>query len=269
MQGLHHVSSIVNDQDKTYWFYHDILGLNRLKQTLNYEDKRYKHDYYGDSQIHFPLSTFFPRPDLRKGILRGKRASTLYYRTPKPLVWWEKHLRQFGIQTTYLEQGLSFYDPDEIHLVIETDETSPVDLQWVGVEIRGQDYLQVGHFLNEVLSLKAQPKADRTRYYFTDDSPTWIDLVHENYPPSTTGTGIIHHIAFICDDLETLIETLDHHQIEHTEIKDRNYFKSLYFTIPQGLLVEAATSYPGLSVDEDTKHLGETLIIPKHFKEEL
>ncbi|HZG62404.1 MAG TPA: hypothetical protein VEY13_02675, partial [Rubrobacteraceae bacterium] len=47
-----------------------------------------------------------------------------------------------------------------------------------------------------------------------------------------------------------------------TPILDRNYFHSIYFREPGGVLFEIATDPPGFAVDEDSDHLGESLKLP-------
>jgi glyoxalase family protein len=48
-----------------------------------------------------------------------------------------------------------------------------------------------------------------------------------------------------------------------TEVRDRDYFRSIYFREPRGILFEIATLSPGFAVDEDPGHLGEALKLPK------
>jgi glyoxalase family protein len=47
-----------------------------------------------------------------------------------------------------------------------------------------------------------------------------------------------------------------------TPVIDRDYFKSVYFREPQGVLFELATTSPGFAIDEDPDHLGEALRLP-------
>ncbi len=79
------------------------------------------------------------------------------------------------------------------------------------------------------------------------------------------GAGQTHHVAFRARDEEQLTGWREHllaQGIEVSPIKDRNYFKSLYFRSPDGLLHEIATDPPGFAVDEDSAHLGATLKLP-------
>ena len=47
-----------------------------------------------------------------------------------------------------------------------------------------------------------------------------------------------------------------------TQIMDRQYFKSIYFREPGGVLFEIATDAPGFSVDEPLLELGRSLKLP-------
>jgi len=51
-----------------------------------------------------------------------------------------------------------------------------------------------------------------------------------------------------------------------TDVRDRDYFKSIYFRVPSGVLFEIATLSPGFAVDEDPDHLGEALRLPKQHE---
>lgn len=79
------------------------------------------------------------------------------------------------------------------------------------------------------------------------------------------GAGQTHHIAFRTKDREEQEAWRDRllsRGIEVTEILDRQYFESIYFRAPDGLLVELATDGPGFTVDEDEADLGNTLKLP-------
>jgi glyoxalase family protein len=47
-----------------------------------------------------------------------------------------------------------------------------------------------------------------------------------------------------------------------TPVRDRQYFHSIYFTEPGGVLFEIATDNPGFATDESPAHLGEALKLP-------
>ncbi len=79
------------------------------------------------------------------------------------------------------------------------------------------------------------------------------------------GVGQTHHVAFRVESEEKQLEwrrRLLSLGLDPTEVRDRTYFKSIYFRSPDGLLVEIATDGPGFAVDEDAGALGRELIVP-------
>jgi glyoxalase family protein len=87
----------------------------------------------------------------------------------------------------------------------------------------------------------------------------------KNAPRAREGTGQTHHVAFRANDEDHLAAWREHllaQGIDVTDIRDRNYFKSIYFRSPDGLLHEIATDVPGFAVDEDADRLGESLRLP-------
>jgi glyoxalase family protein len=61
-------------------------------------------------------------------------------------------------------------------------------------------------------------------------------------------------------------QLVDHHGLQPTEQKDRNYFRSIYFREPGGVLFEIATDIPGFAVDEPVETLGRALKLPSFLE---
>jgi hypothetical protein len=80
------------------------------------------------------------------------------------------------------------------------------------------------------------------------------------------GRGSVHHVAFRAKDDATQAEMAAHlrdrHGLQPTEQKDRQYFRSVYFLEPGGILFEIATDEPGFTVDEAAPTLGKDLKLP-------
>jgi glyoxalase family protein len=79
------------------------------------------------------------------------------------------------------------------------------------------------------------------------------------------GAGTVHHIAWRAKDEEDLLKwrsLLQDKGYYPTEIRDRNYFKAVYFHEEGGILFEIATDPPGFSVDEPVNELGQKLMLP-------
>ena len=76
----------------------------------------------------------------------------------------------------------------------------------------------------------------------------------------------MHHVAFRAkddaDQAEMVKKLAETHGIQTTEQKDRNYFRSVYFREPGGILFEIATDEPGFAADEPQDSLGEALKLP-------
>jgi glyoxalase family protein len=51
-----------------------------------------------------------------------------------------------------------------------------------------------------------------------------------------------------------------------TDVIDRNYFHSIYFREPGGVLFEIATDQPGFMIDEDKNSLGLDLKLPEMYE---
>jgi len=76
----------------------------------------------------------------------------------------------------------------------------------------------------------------------------------------------VHHIAFRAkDDAEQLQwrEHLIDLGYNVTPVMDRDYFHSIYFRGPGGVLFEIATDPPGFTLDEKLKELGTHLHLPR------
>jgi glyoxalase family protein len=104
-----------------------------------------------------------------------------------------------------------------------------------------------------------------TRYGFADAAGV-VDL--RDAPDARRGSwgvGSVHHLAWRVDDeahQADVRERIAAADAQPTPVIDRFWFRSVYFKEPGGVLLELATDGPGFSVDEDTAHLGETLVLP-------
>ena len=107
----------------------------------------------------------------------------------------------------------------------------------------------------------------RIRVAAGDDAPGhWMELkASPDAPAALNGTGTVHHVAMaIATEAEQLAlrQELIEAGRQVTEVRDREYFKSIYFREPGGVLFEVATMGPGFAVDEPQAHLGEALKLP-------
>lgn len=97
-----------------------------------------------------------------------------------------------------------------------------------------------------------------------------MELVAEpDAPIAKLGAGGVHHVAWRVPDEAAQLEVADRvraNGVGVTEMKDRKYFKSIYFRIPGGVVFEVATDGPGFTVDEREDTLGESLQLPREYE---
>ncbi|MGD8201059.1 ring-cleaving dioxygenase [Ornithinimicrobium sp. W1679] len=286
--GLHHVTAIAGDPQRNIDFYIEGLGLRLVKRTVNFDDPSTYHLYYGDESGNpGSLMTFFPWRGVPKGrVGAGQSTSTAFSVPQDSLGWWKDHFAGLGVEPTLTssngEDRLLVRDPDG--LVIElvasstTDPRDPWDSASVPAEhaVRGQhsSVLTVGdpagtlRVLTEDLGMSVvQEEGPRTRVAAGDGGPGHVvDVVADpRAQEGLTAGGTVHHIAFRVPDQATqeqwrqdLVER--GHQV--TAILDRQYFTSIYFREPGGVLFEIATDTPGFDIDEPLLELGRSLKLP-------
>jgi len=159
--------------------------------------------------------------------------------------------------------------------------TPEMDLQGIHhVTGHSKDLVAAGEFYEQALGLKLIKKT------VNQDVPDLLHYFWANYDGETVlpgsdmtlfgvnhlarnaqeGVGQTHHIAFRADDDEQLGAWREHllgQGIAVTEIRDRSYFKSIYFNAPDGLRIEIATDPPGFAIDEASNALGQALKLPE------
>jgi glyoxalase family protein len=286
--GLHHVTAIASEPQRNVDFYTRVLGLRLVKQTVNFDAPDTYHLYYGDQQGRpSTLLTFFPW----RGVPKGKQGTGLTTATgfsvpPESLGWWQRRLTGLGmdVQGPHDRDGeevLTFHDPDG--LVIELI-ASAADARsgWDGVAqvpaehaVRGlysvtmseQMLDPTAQMLAGMLGMRlGREDAARARFGMADGGAgAVVDVAADTGPRGLQAGGTVHHIAFRAPDGETQArwrqELLDA-GVDVTEIIDRQYFTSIYFREPGGVLLEIATDQPGFTVDEPLLELGRSLKLP-------
>lgn len=291
--GLHHITAIAGDAQRNYDFYTKTLGLRMVKKTVNFDDPQTYHFYFGD-EVGSPGSilTFFPWPNVRQGKDGAGMATEIGYSVPKgSLEFWkdrfeEKNVRHYQITEQFGERKLPFQDPDGLKLsLIETEhkderkgfETAEVK---ASVAIKGfhtvtlslNNNAATAEILTEVFGYKkVKSEGDLTRYK-TDTvvNAAIVDLLEvPDLPGGLNAGGTNHHVAFRVKDEETLMamrEKVLKKGLQITEKINRDYFFSLYFREPGGVLFEIATDNPGFATDETVEELGSSLQLPDRYK---
>ena len=287
IKGLHHVTSMARDARQNNEFFTGKLGLRRVKKTVNFDAPDVYHLYYAD-EFGTPGSvmTYFPFPNIGKGRPGVGEVGTTVFSVPEgTLGYWKEHLekeRVTGLKTEigFGENRLHFDGPDgDSFALVEAkgDERAPWSKGGVPADdaIRGFHSaslrLRDGGATEELLKFMGYENVDQSgnvkRLAIKDGNGA--DIIDIETLPGATfadlGAGSVHHIAFAVENrarqLEVRKALLDTgYQV--TPVIDRDYFWSVYFRTPGGVLFEIATNEPGFDRDEDTAHLGETLKLP-------
>ncbi len=296
--GIHHVTAIASDPQANLDFYSRVLGLRLVKKTVNFDDPQTYHLYYGDAEGRpGSILTFFPWPGARRGQLGSGQAATVSFAVPKDsLERWQVRLQQHDIAFSHHRvlgaPTLRFLDPDGLPLELAgtLGDAAGAELgaPWQGEEqigpgmaIRGIDSVTLIYDRPEpslallthamgfhtVASSEDQTDAAVQRFALAEGGPTArLDVrLTTTSGRGRIAAGSIHHVAFRVADDEAQAwwqRHLGEHHCQVTPVMDRQYFRSVYFREPGGVLFELATDAPGFAIDEPLEALGQHLMLP-------
>lgn len=291
--GLHHITAIAGDAQRNYDFYTKVMGLRMVKKTVNFDDPQTYHFYFGD-EMGTPGSilTFFPWPRVKQGKTGTGMVTEIGYSVPvSSLGFWKERFESLGIThgeptERFGAKILPFRDPDGLDLVlIETETTGqmkPWETKAVTTEVatRGfhsvtltlSDFRATAAILTEVFDYELlEQEGSRYRYRTKAvENASIVDILElPNVGPGINAGGTNHHVAFRVENEEVLMdfrEKFIQRGLKITEKINRDYFYSLYFREPGGVLFELATDNPGFSVDEPVDALGTKLKLPKQYE---
>ena len=290
--GIHHVTAIAASAQKNLEFYAGILGLRMVKKTVNFDAPEVYHFYYGDEQGNpGTILTFFPYEGLTRGRQgKGMLNSTTFSVAASSFDYWTSRLQRFSIaykdpiERFDGETVVYFEDPDGLGLELvfnDTDDRTgysrgPIPVEsaikgFYNVEIWEEGYertagLLTGQMDHELIA----EKGNRFRFAANNIPGNYVDILCA--PDSLRGlggSGTVHHLAFKTPDASSQLEVRAKLEkiVNSTPVLDRNYFTSIYFREPGGVLFEVATAGPGFDVDESPEHLGELLQLPSQFEQ--
>jgi glyoxalase family protein len=289
INGLHHVTTLAGDAQRNVDYYTDILGLRLIKKTINFDAPDVYHLYYGD-EAGSPgtILTFFPYGNLPRGRKGGGQLTYTAFSIPtNSLGFWIDRLHKFNIAYAgpykrFNETCLRFEDFDGagVELVANDDDTRT---GWTGGHIpaefvvRGFHTVELNEFktdrtiqlLTEVMNHELVAEENgRFRFKAGVGGPgNYVDVQHgANDVRALQGAGSVHHVAFSTDNDDSQLairERVVEAGFNPTPVLDRNYFHSIYFREPGGILFEIATNPPGFAIDEPLSELGQHLKLPE------
>ena len=286
--GIHHVTAIAGEPQRNLDFYVGMLGLRMVKKTVNFDDPGTYHLYYGDGAARpGSIMTFFPWGGAPLGLQGTGQLTVTSFSVPaSSLGYWTERLVEHGIRFEkpagrFGETVLNFADPEGMRLELvaaASDQREPWEDGPVPAEhaVRGfhhvtlseRDSSRTTRLMADTLGFRQVEEEDgRYRFEAGDGGAgNVVDVVDGSGDPrGRMGVGTVHHVAFrVPDDgaLLALREEVVAQGYNVTPVLDRNYFHSIYFREPGGVLFEIATDSPGFAVDEDPEHLGENLKLP-------
>jgi glyoxalase family protein len=289
ISGLHHVTATVGEAQEDLDFTAGVLGLRQVKRTVNFDNRFVYHFYYGDERgTPGTIWTTFPYggwgvPPGREGA--GQIASTAFSVPAGSLASWQARLEQHGIAhvaapARFRDKAIAFRHPSGLRfeLVESGDDSREAWAKVVGpgTALRGLHSVTLCvrtpaatlELLTGVLGFTVVEETDgRIRVAVNGNRPGHLmDIAHDpDAPPARNGVGTVHHVARAIGTEEEqlgLRAELVGLGVQVTEVRDRQYFKSIYFREPGGVLFEVATTAPGFLVDEEVRHLGRDLKLP-------
>ncbi len=289
--GIHHVTAVASDPQANVDFYAGLLGLRLVKKTVNFDDPSAYHLYYGDeSGSPGTALTFFYWPGLgaRGRVGAGQSTTIVFSAPPGSLDYWEARLRLNGVKARgvrrFGEDTLRFADPDRIPVEIVAAD-GDARRGWTGGDVPAEYALRGFHtaeltlrdgaptarLLTETMGFrKVREEGARIRFAASGDAPgAYADLVTEPAAAGTGGAGTIHHVAWSVPDDEAELrmrEDIRRAGYDVSPVRDRNYFHSIYYPEPGGILFEIATAGPGFTIDETLAELGTGLMLPGPFE---
>jgi glyoxalase family protein len=287
--SLHHVTATVDDAQDDLDFCLGLLGLRLVKKTVNFDNHHVYHFYYGN-ECGTPGTLWTTFPYKGKGVPTGTKGAgqinvTSFSVPTGSLDFWRARLEERDVAVDELgprfgEKVISFSDRSGLRfeLIATERDHRPAWTKSVGAEwaIRGLHSItmivrspeRTLELMRGLLGFELVDEiSGRFRLAVTGDEPGGIiDVVSDpDAPAAANGLGTVHHVAMaIAEDDEQirLREQLIEWGCRVTEIRDRSYFRSIYFREPGGVLFEVATVRPGFTLDEDLRCLGRELKLP-------
>jgi glyoxalase family protein len=293
MPGIHHITAICGEPQRNIDFYAGLLGLRLVKKTVNFDDPGSYHLYYGDG-LGSPgtVMTFFawilpPMVTARARQGTGQITATPFWIPAASLDFWVDRLAAADVDFDgpthrFGEPVISLVDPDDLPLELVARPGGTLRAPWKvgpvptehairrfsGATLSLAGYERTARLLTETMGFR-EVGSEGTRFRFQvgeGDDAAMIDLLCQpEGDPGRMGIGAVHHIAWRTPSREQQEQwrgVLAKAGYDVTPVLDRNYFESIYFREPGGVLFEIATDPPGFTADESPEELGTHLKLP-------
>ncbi len=288
ISGLHHVTAIARDPQVNVDFYTGVLGLRLVKRTVNFDDPGTYHFYYGDGAgTPGTLLTFFPWPLAKRGSQGAGQATATAFSVPAAsLGWWRERLARHHVAfeepvRRLDEEVISLLDRDGLELELVAHEGAEQRAPWDGGPVPPEQAIRGFHgvtltewnprvsagLLGAMGFRQVAESGRRTRFEVgPGGAGSYVDLLGvPDAPQGRISAGTVHHVAWRVADDATQAHwqrTLADAGVHVTPVQDRQYFRSIYFREPGGVLFEIATDVPGFATDETVAELGGGLRLP-------
>ena len=293
ISGIHHITAIASSASENLAFYEEVLGLRLVKKTVNFDDPYTYHLYYGDDAgSPGTIISFFPWENLPRGKPGAGMVKAIAFSIPMGSVdYWRERLNLQGVETKkgerFGESLIQFEDPHGLGLELVEMENVPAASALSDGSIASahrifglhsatafQDSVEGIQDLltNEMGMVLHGKEGNRYRFKMNNDDACghFYDVVIDvQAEMGRQGGGTVHHIAFRTatgDEQKFWQQSLRDKGFSVTAIRDRKYFKSIYFHAPGGVLFEIATDPPGFSMDEPYERLGRDLKLPDQYE---
>jgi glyoxalase family protein len=293
ISGIHHITAVASAAAENLTFYQDVLGLRLVKRTVNFDDPTTYHLYYGDGAgTPGTIMTFFPWENLPAGRPGAGMIVATAFSIPRHAIdYWNDRLAVQGIPAEggrrFGEPLIQFKDPHGLPLELIGVSLPPASVAWRQSTVAPEHAILGFHSATALLNSLDPTDAlladsmgmrllekDGRRFRFAIGPPPapgrFFDVVVD--PAAAQGLpggGTVHHIAFRTPTAgEQLVwrSQLMQAGFPVTPVRDRSYFRSIYFHEPGGVLFEIATDPPGFTVDEPLELLGRQLKLPPQYE---
>lgn len=285
--GLHHITALASSPQKNVDFYAGILGLRLVKKTINFDAPEVYHLYYGNEKgSPGTILTFFPYPGIPQGKKgKGQLIVTSFSIPENAMDYWMKrltkhHIAYQGPLQRFDETFIYFEDHDGLglELVANNKDERPGYSNGIippeyaikgfyGMTLSEECYEKtVGLLVGEMDHALIAEKNNLFRYSASGKPGDFVDIFcNPDSLKGFAGHGTVHHVAFATPNDNTQLEAREKLLkvgLDVTPVLDREYFHSIYFREPGGVLFEIATLPPGFTIDESLEDLGKSLKLP-------